>query len=94
MFMKQVLVAVALSCAALWAAGCAADSADENDRKGGHHPSPEQLIKDLDGNKDGVLSQGEVKGPLADHFGKIDANQDGVVSLSELQNMPKPKDRP
>ncbi|WP_298182889.1 EF-hand domain-containing protein [uncultured Pseudomonas sp.] len=92
--MKQVLLAVAVLSAAVLMAGCAADASDKHGHKGGHPPSPERLINELDSNKDGVLSRGEVKGPLADQFAKIDVNHDGVLSLSELQRMPKPKGRP
>jgi Ca2+-binding EF-hand superfamily protein len=92
--MKQVLLAVAVLSAAVLVAGCAADGPDKRGHRGAHPPSPQQLIKQLDGNQDGVLSRGEVKGPLADRFAKIDVNNDGVLSLAELQNMPKPKGRP
>ena len=57
-------------------------------------PSPEQLMKDLDKNKDGVLSEEEfLASPHLSNkeFGKeifkrIDANHDGKITLQELKD--------
>ena len=57
----------------------------------GQRPSADQLITQMDSNKDGKLSKAEVKGPLANDFSKIDANNDGFISKTELENAPKPE---
>ena len=49
----------------------------------GHHrkpPCPAEIIKKLDTNKDGKVCKDEARGPMKDHFDKIDANDDGGVS--------------
>ena len=57
-------------------------------------PSPEKIMKDLDEDKDGLISYKEAKGPLKDDFKKIDMNQDGFISKVELEKAPKPKNPP
>ena len=52
---------------------------------GGGMPSPEQIFGFLDADKDGFIAKEEAKGPLAEHFDKVDSNQDGKVSPVELQ---------
>jgi len=54
-------------------------------------PTAKELIKKMDKNEDGKLSQAEVKGPLKDDFKKIDTNEDGFLSIEELEKAPKPK---
>ena len=54
-------------------------------------PSYEELLKKMDKDKDGQLSENEVKGPLKDDFSKIDANKDGFITEEELKKAPKPK---
>ncbi len=61
----------------------------ENDRNQG--PSVSQLIKEMDANNDGKLSETEVKGPLANDFSSIDTNQDGFITVQELEKAPKPQ---
>lgn len=56
-------------------------------------PTIEELFKEMDANKDNKLSKKEVKGPLADHFAKIDLNEDGFITKEELEKAPKPKGR-
>lgn len=53
--------------------------------------SPDQMIAQMDADKDGRLSRSEVKGPLAKGFDKIDTNSDDYLSLEELKNAPKPQ---
>ncbi|KAA5821949.1 YHYH protein [Algibacter amylolyticus] len=50
----------------------------------GQRPSATDIIKQMDANKDGKLSETEAKGPLADDFSKVDANKDGFISKEEL----------
>ena len=57
--------------------------------------SPEEIIKDLDADKNGKLSKAEVKGPIKDKFTTIDDNDDGYISLDELKKFkPKPGPKP
>lgn len=54
-------------------------------------PSADALIKKMDANGDGVLSQSEVKGKLAEDFSSIDTDNDGVLSKLEIENAPRPE---
>lgn len=60
-------------------------------RRQGGQPNVEQLIAQMDANKDGKLSKDEVKGPLKTDFSKIDTDDDGYLSEAELENAPKPE---
>lgn len=65
----------------------------ENNRQGGNRqgpPSVDQLFAQMDANKDDLLSEKEVKGPLANNFEEIDTDDDGFISKEELNNAPKP----
>jgi len=48
--------------------------------------SASQLIAEMDANTDGKLSASEVKGPLKDHFSRIDADGDGFLTETEIEN--------
>ena len=65
-------------------------------QEGKKPPTAEQLLKEMDANKDGKLSKSELRGPIKDDFTKIDTNKDGFLSLEELKKAPKPerKERP
>ena len=66
--------------------------AQPNDRDGKKKPpTAEQLLKEMDANKDGKLAKSELKGPIKDDFTKIDTNKDGFLSLEELKKAPKPE---
>ena len=54
-------------------------------------PTAKELLKQMDKNEDGKLSEAEVKGPLKDDFKKIDTNEDGFLTIEELEKAPKPK---
>lgn len=56
-------------------------------------PTFKELLKELDSNEDGKLSEAELKGPIKDDFAKIDENEDGYISEEELKKAPKPKGR-
>ena len=60
-------------------------------RRQGGQPSVEQILTQMDANKDGKLSESEVKGPLKTDFAKIDTDEDGYLSEKELANAPKPE---
>ncbi|MBC5840823.1 MAG: EF-hand domain-containing protein [Flavobacteriaceae bacterium] len=66
--------------------------AQPNDKDGKKKPpKAEQLLKEMDANKDGKLAKSELKGPIKDDFIKIDTNKDGFLSLEELKKAPKPE---
>lgn len=56
-------------------------------------PKVEEIFKKMDANKDGQLSEQEVRGPLKERFASIDTNDDGMISKKELRKAPKPKRR-
>ncbi|APX99809.1 YHYH protein [Lacinutrix venerupis] len=56
-------------------------------------PGVAELLKQMDTNSDGKLSQVEVNGPLKEDFSKIDTNSDGFLSKKEIENAPKPERR-
>lgn len=76
------------------AIGCPIASKNE---KGGKRPprkkrpSADELIKMMDTNGDGALSESEVEGPLSRDFEKVDANNDGTLSKDELSKFKRPK---
>ena len=77
-------------------ASCKSSSDAENNnsntqRQQGGQPSVENLLTQMDANKDGKLSESEVKGPLKNDFSKIDTDDDGYLSEEELENAPKPE---
>ena len=54
-------------------------------------PTFKQLLEDMDANEDGKLSKKEIKGPLKDHFAKVDSNEDVFINEEEFKKAPKPK---
>jgi len=54
-------------------------------------PTFAELLKDMDANEDGKLSEAEVKGPLKDGFSDVDTDEDGFISEEEFKNAPKPE---
>ena len=73
---------------------CKTSNTSEN-KQGKERPNVEQLIIEMDDNKDGVLSKLEVKGPLLTDFDKIDLDKNGFLSKEELQKATeKREDRP
>ncbi|SEL51988.1 EF hand [Aquimarina amphilecti] len=68
---------------------------EQNEQDPNQKLSSNQLITDLDTDKDGKLSKNEVKGPLIDNFSTIDINTDGFLTAAELKKTPKnPNNRP
>ncbi|MGJ8550243.1 EF-hand domain-containing protein [Winogradskyella wichelsiae] len=61
----------------------------QSDRK--KPPTFSELIKKMDANDDGKLSEDEVKGPLKDQFSTIDTDEDGFITEEEFKNAPKPE---
>jgi len=59
-------------------------------RNNHNHPDPEEVIMQLDSNKDGKISKEEAKGPLKEDFSILDKNADGFITLEELKDAPKP----
>ncbi|MDO6596708.1 YHYH protein [Oceanihabitans sp. 2_MG-2023] len=56
-------------------------------------PTTKNLLDEMDADKDGKLSNSEVKGPLLNDFSKIDKNNDRFLSKEELENAPRPERR-
>ena len=54
-------------------------------------PTFAQLIKDMDANEDGKLSEDELKGPLKENFAKVDTDEDGFITEEEFEKAPKPE---
>ncbi len=52
-------------------------------------PSSEEILKMMDRNKDGKISKKEARGPLSDHFDKVDVNGDNYISKEELDKAPR-----
>lgn len=63
------------------------------DKKGGKKMTTTELMEKMDANKDGKLSEIEVKGTLKENFTKIDTDKDGFLSIKELEKAPKPEGR-
>ncbi|WP_350292154.1 EF-hand domain-containing protein [uncultured Croceitalea sp.] len=66
-----------------------AQSQNRSERK--KPPTFEELIEDMDANKDGKLSEDEIKGRLKKDFAKIDTDEDGFITAEEFEKAPKPK---
>lgn len=64
-----------------------------NKDRGQEPPSFSELLEMMDKNKDGKLAENEVKGPLKNHFKKIDADEDGFITEEEMEKAPMPKRR-
>ncbi len=79
---------------ALTACGARSQNHQGNGQRSGQRPSATAMIAEMDADKDGKLSETEVKGPLADDFPKIDTDKDGFITEEELKNAPKPKGPP
>lgn len=65
-------------------------SSTQRPERQGAPPSTSVILEQMDTDKDGQLSEAEVKGPLKSDFAKIDANRDGYLSKEELDKAPKP----
>jgi Ca2+-binding EF-hand superfamily protein len=57
----------------------------------GERPSFAKILKRMDANQDKMLSSAEVKGPLKEHFKKVDKDGNGFIDAKEFENAPKPK---
>ncbi len=68
------------------------ETTNSNARGKGNQGSPniDQIFETMDVDKDGKLSETEVKGPLKNDFSKIDTNSDGFLSKEEIEKAPKP----
>lgn len=80
------MINVFLSIIAMVLAGCHSSSAlDKDVKRNMNKPSATELFKKFDLNKDGKLSQDEIKGPLADDFERLDKNVDGFLTQEEIK---------
>jgi Ca2+-binding EF-hand superfamily protein len=57
----------------------------------GERPSFAKILKRMDANQDKMLSSAEVKGPLKEHFKKVDTDGNGFIDAKEFENAPNPK---
>lgn len=65
---------------------------DGNEKK--TPPKFEELLSQMDSNKDGMLARAEVKGPLSNNFDKIDADHNGLITAAEMKAASKPQGPP
>ena len=84
--MKKLVVLVILSLFSI-------NSFSQEGRKEQKPRSIEELLSQMDTNKDSKISKKEVRGPLKDDFAKIDINKDGFLTKVELEKAPKPERR-
>ncbi|MEL7529939.1 MAG: hypothetical protein AAFN10_01450 [Bacteroidota bacterium] len=64
-----------------------------NGRQGGP-PNFAKILKDLDKDEDGKISETEAAGPLKKDFAKIDTDEDGFINEAEFKaGAPKPPRR-
>ncbi|MEM9680552.1 MAG: YHYH protein [Bacteroidota bacterium] len=61
-----------------------------NRQRSQNRPSVNEVFKMMDTNGDDLISESEAKGPLQQHFDKIDTDNNGFVSKKELRNAPRP----
>lgn len=54
------------------------------------HKGIDQLLTEMDVNKDDRLSKEEVRGPLQNDFDRFDKNKDGYLTRDELSDLPLP----
>lgn len=60
------------------------------DRRNGVRLDPKEIMGMMDTNRDGKIAKDEAKGPMVQHFDKLDANSDGFIDAEELKNMGPP----
>ena len=54
-------------------------------------PNVDEIFEKMDADKNNLLEESEVKGPLKENFSTIDADSDGFITKEELENAPKPE---
>lgn len=93
---REVIVIISLVLALVFFASCKSSQQNQSRNERGSErgqqkrPTVEQLFEKMDTDKDGKLSEKEVKGPLVNDFDKIDADEDGFLSKEEIEKAPKP----
>jgi len=91
---RNLKLVITIMTIALFASCKSSEAENKNgtsQRRQGGQPSVEQLLKEMDANSDGKLSESEVKGPLKSDFSKIDTDDDGYITEAEIENAPKPE---
>lgn len=82
--MKKIILVIALGFFSI-------NSFSQEKRKDQKPPTAEQILAQMDANKDSKLSIEEVKGPIKDSFKEIDINKDGFLTKEEIEKAPKPE---
>lgn len=59
----------------------------------GARPSTDEIFEMMDADKNSLLEESELKGPLKNNFASIDTDEDGFITKEELEAAPKPKRR-
>lgn len=62
----------------------------QGDRKGSR-PSIDEIFEMMDADKNSLLEESELKGPLKNDFATIDTDEDGFITKEELEAAPKPE---
>jgi Ca2+-binding EF-hand superfamily protein len=63
----------------------------QSERQRPKPPTYQQLLEELDNNKDGKLAVSEIKGSLKEMADEVDTNKNGFISEEELKKAPMPK---
>lgn len=81
----KTLLLLALSGAILPFTAQAQSEGAPQKSKGGHRPSPAELITRLDADQSDGISREEARDPMVKHFNRIDSDSSGEISKAELE---------
>lgn len=56
-------------------------------------PTFKEILKMMDANGDKKISKKEARGPLKEHFARVDTNKDGFITEKELEKAPRPNNQ-
>lgn len=95
--MKNIVLVIALVALSINLNAQQKGQGGQGNRNGGsgQRPSPEEILKRLDTDNDGLISKSEANeaknGRMAENFDTIDANSDGFIDEDELKRGKKKK---